>query len=159
MSRLLCRVGGKELIPRITGGQNRASHLLTVQLTVAVTVVAGQPSKATTAPIAAVVWTERTVNLMELKAEMHAQICSELHELYEAKNADYGDAFSRTFYEYGMVAPLLRMEDKLSRLKSLHRKGVQQIKQESMRDTLIDLANYAIMTVMELDAQEESRWE
>ena len=96
---------------------------------------------------------------MERKAEMHAQICSELHELYEAKNADYGDAFSRTFAEYGMVAPLLRLEDKLSRLKSLHRKGVQQIKQESMRDTLIDLANYAIMTVMELDAQEESRWE
>ena len=99
------------------------------------------------------------VNLMERKTEMHAQICSELHELYEAKNADYGDAFSKTFDEYGMVAPLLRLEDKLSRLKSLHRKGVQQIKQESMRDTLIDLANYAIMTVMELDSQEESRWE
>ena len=46
---------------------------------------------------------------MERKAEMHAQICSELHELYEAKNADYGDAFSRTFNEYGMVAPLLRL--------------------------------------------------
>ena len=99
------------------------------------------------------------MNLMERKAEMHAQICSELHELYEAKNADYGDAFSRTFNEYGMVAPLLRLEDKLSRLKSLHRKGVQQVKQESMRDTLIDLANYAIMTVIELNAQEESRWE
>ena len=97
--------------------------------------------------------------MMERKAEMHAQICSELHELYEAKNADYGDAFSKTFDEYGMVAPLLRLEDKLSRLKSLHRKGVQQVKQESMRDTLIDLANYAIMTVMELDSQEESRWE
>ena len=113
----------------------------------------------TSAQIVDVVWMERKENRMERKAEMHAQICSELHELYEAKNADYGDAFSRTFNEYGMVAPLLRMEDKLSRLKSLHRKGVQQIKQESMRDTLIDLANYAIMTVMELDAQEESRWE
>ena len=113
----------------------------------------------TSAQIVDVVWMERKENRMERKAEMHAQICSELHELYEAKNADYGDAFSRTFNEYGMVAPLLRLEDKLSRLKSLHRKGVQQIKQESMRDTLIDLANYAIMTVMELDAQEESRWE
>ena len=113
----------------------------------------------TSAQIVDVVWMERKENRMELKAEMHAQICSELHELYEAKNADYGDAFSKTFDEYGMVAPLLRMEDKMSRLKSLHRKGVQQVKQESMRDTLIDLANYAIMTVMELDAQEESRWE
>lgn len=96
---------------------------------------------------------------MERSSEMHKNICAELNDIYESKNADYGDAFSRTFNEYGIVAPLLRMEDKLSRLKNLHRKGVQQVKQESMRDTLIDLANYAIMTVMELDAQEESRWE
>ena len=94
-----------------------------------------------------------------MTTEQHEEICRELTDLYNAKNADYGDAFSRTFNEYGMVAPLLRLEDKLSRLKSLYRKGVQQVKQESMRDTLIDLANYAIMTVMELDSQEESRWE
>lgn len=96
---------------------------------------------------------------MERSSEMHKNICAELNDIYESKNADYGDSFSKTFAEYGMVAPLLRLEDKLSRLKSLHRKGVQQFKQESMRDTLIDLANYAIMTVMELDSQEESRWE
>lgn len=89
----------------------------------------------------------------------HEEICRELTDLYNAKNADYGDSFSKTFAEYGMVAPILRLEDKLSRLKSLHRKGVQQVKQESVRDTLIDIANYAIMTVMELDSQEESRWE
>ena len=99
------------------------------------------------------------VKLMERSSEMHKNICAELNDIYESKNADYGDSFSKTFAEYGMVAPLLRLEDKLSRLKSLHRKGVQQFKQESMRDTLIDLANYAIMTVMELDSQEESRWE
>ena len=96
---------------------------------------------------------------MERSIEMHKNICAELNDIYESKNADYGDAFSKTFDEYGMVAPLLRLEDKLSRLKSLYRKGVQQVKQESVRDTLIDIANYAIMTVMELDAQEESRWE
>lgn len=96
---------------------------------------------------------------MERCADLHSQICSELHELYLRKNADYGNAFSKTFAEYGIVAPIIRLDDKLSRLKNLHKKGVQQINDESMRDTLIDLANYAILTVMELDIQEESRWE
>ena len=96
---------------------------------------------------------------MERSVDMHKNICAELNDIYESKNADYGDSFSKTFAEYGMVAPLLRLEDKLSRLKSLYKKGVQQVKQESVRDTLIDLANYAILTVMELDIKEESRWE
>ena len=96
---------------------------------------------------------------MERSSEMHKNICAELNDIYESKNADYGDSFSKTFAEYGIVAPLLRLEDKLSRLKSLYKKGVQKVKQESVRDTLLDLANYAILTVMELDIQEESRWE
>lgn len=147
MSRLWCMGDGCAL----TQTQNSFSFVANAEIK--------NIGKAITAQTADREWTEMKENRMERKAEMHAQICSELHELYEAKNADYGDAFSKTFDEYGMVAPLLRLEDKLSRLKSLHRKGVQQVKQESMRDTLIDLANYAIMTVMELDSQEESRWE
>ena len=96
---------------------------------------------------------------MERSVDMHKNICAELNDLYESKNADYGESFSKTFAEYGIVAPIIRLDDKLSRLKNLHKKGVQKIKDESMRDTLIDLANYAILTVMELDIQEESRWE
>lgn len=45
------------------------------------------------------------------------------------------------------------MGDKLARFKSLTKSGVQEVKDESIRDTLIDLANYAIMTVLELDDQ------
>lgn len=49
--------------------------------------------------------------------------------------------------------PRIRLGDKLARFKSLTKSGVQEVKDESIRDTLIDLANYAIMTVLELDDQ------
>lgn len=82
----------------------------------------------------------------------HLNICSELNNLYARKNADYGDSFHQTFLEEGWAMPRIRLSDKLSRFKTLSRADAeQQVKSESLRDTLIDLANYAIMSVMELD--------
>lgn len=89
---------------------------------------------------------------MSSKILMHKNIGTELNKLYERKNRDYGDSFSKSFKEFGMAMPCIRLDDKLSRLKSLTKPGsVQQVKDESIRDTLIDLANYAIMTIIELD--------
>lgn len=87
-------------------------------------------------------------------AEWHQQLCRELSRLYERKNQDYGDSFHKTFQEYGLVMPCIRLEDKLSRLKSLALGGARQVRDESIRDTLMDLANYALMTVMELEYEE-----
>ena len=53
--------------------------------------------------------------------------------------------------EEGMAMARIRLGDKLARFKSLTKSGVQEVKDESIRDTLIDLANYAIMTVLEMD--------
>ena len=83
------------------------------------------------------------------KTELHSSICSELTALYERKNHDYGDSFGKSFLEYGMAMPCIRLEDKLNRLKSLTRSGNQQVSDESIDDTLMDLANYAIMTLVE----------
>lgn len=88
--------------------------------------------------------------------ERHAAICNELGKLYAAKNADYGDSFHATYLEEGMAMPRIRLSDKLSRFKALTRSGRQQMSDESIRDTLLDLANYAIMTIMELDREEET---
>ena len=85
------------------------------------------------------------------KVQRHAEICKEINNLYERKNHDYGDSFHQTFVEEGMAMPRIRLGDKLARFKSLTKSGVQEVKDESIRDTLIDLANYAIMTVLELD--------
>ena len=82
---------------------------------------------------------------------MHHNICEELQELYRKKNHDYGDSFHEGWKEYGPTMAAIRLEDKLRRFKTLI-KGESEVS-ESMRDTLIDLANYAIMTVMELDRE------
>lgn len=68
-------------------------------------------------------------------------------ELFTRKNADYGDAFAT----YGAVGVIVRMGDKISRLSSITNKGINLVEDEKIRDTLIDLHNYAAMAIMLLD--------
>lgn len=68
-------------------------------------------------------------------------------ELFKKKNADYGDAFAN----YGTVGVIVRMGDKIQRLVSVSNKGVNLVNTESLRDTLIDLHNYAAMAIMLMD--------
>lgn len=89
------------------------------------------------------------------KINQHDKICNELIALYAIKNHDYGDSFHQTFLEEGMAMSRIRLSDKLNRFKQLTRNNAQQVADESIRDTLLDLANYAIMTIMELDASRE----
>lgn len=76
---------------------------------------------------------------------------NEMRNLYERKNTNYGGSIHETFDHYGMVAYLVRMEDKVNRLRSLV--GSQDLVGESVRDTLMDLANYAALAVTEIDAR------
>ena len=79
------------------------------------------------------------------------KLCTEITDLYEKKNHDYGDSCHKTYVEEGMAMPRIRLHDKLSRFDTLSRGSGQQVSGEAIRDTLIDLANYALMTVMEFD--------
>lgn len=88
--------------------------------------------------------------------ERHKQICKELNHLYERKNSDYGDSFHISFVEEGMAMARIRLGDKLNRFKTLSRKDTRMVEDESIRDTLIDLANYAVMTVAEMDRAAEA---
>lgn len=86
------------------------------------------------------------------KVARHRQICAALNDLYAKKNHDYGDSFHQTFVEEGMAMPRIRLGDKFNRFKTLSRKlDTQQVSDESLKDTLLDLANYAIMTVLEME--------
>ena len=87
----------------------------------------------------------------------HAMICAELNDLYKRKNTDYGDSFHKTFIEEGMAMSRIRLTDKLERFKRLTRSNEQNVKDESIRDTLIDLANYAIMTILEMEYEYPER--
>lgn len=68
-------------------------------------------------------------------------------ELFTRKNIDYGDAFAT----YGVIGVLMRIEDKIKRSISITKNGVNLINDEGIRDTLIDLHNYAAMALMLLD--------
>lgn len=89
------------------------------------------------------------------KVAHHRMICDEINELYAKKNHDYGDSFAQSFREEGMAMVRIRLGDKFNRLKALTRVGEQKVADESIRDTLIDLANYAIMTVLEMEGEKE----
>jgi len=85
------------------------------------------------------------------KVQLHKEICTDINELYAKKNHDYGDSFHQTFVEEGMAMARIRLGDKFNRFKTLSRGNEQKVNDESIRDTLIDLANYAIMTVLEME--------
>ena len=68
-------------------------------------------------------------------------------ELFKKKNNDYGDAFAT----YGTVGVIVRLGDKIQRLSSITNKSVHLVEDEKIRDTLIDLHNYAAMAIMLLD--------
>ena len=89
------------------------------------------------------------------KVDKLEQLTEQLIETYKAKNADYGDSFADSFKEFGITSAVVRMNDKMNRIKSLSKGEDRQVKDESLTDSLMDLANYALMTVIELDQQVE----
>ncbi len=70
-------------------------------------------------------------------------IQAEALELFTRKNQDYGDAFAT----YGLIGVLIRIEDKIRRALSLQHNQIHLV-DESIRDTLLDLHNYAAMGIM-----------
>lgn len=100
--------------------------------------------------------------------ESFKSITSKMAETYEKKNHDYGDSFDKSLDKFGLIASVVRMGDKMNRIESLINKSIQNpaypsvsvkdvnlVKDESIKDTLLDLANYAIMTVMWMDNQKK----
>ena len=75
------------------------------------------------------------------------EIQTEALELFTKKNIDYGDAFA----QFGIIGVLMRIEDKIQRSLSISKTGVTMVNDEGIRDTLMDLHNYAAMALMLLD--------
>ena len=80
----------------------------------------------------------------------HYAICQKLNKVYKAKNHDYGDSFGDTYKKLGIISAVTRLSDKMNRLMSLAVSHDTQVKDEKIEDTLLDMANYAIMTLIEL---------
>lgn len=88
------------------------------------------------------------------KLNKFKEVTAEMEILYTLKNTNYGNSFSEQFKEYGLTSLCIRLDDKIRRLKSINRQlseGSVNVDNESVRDTLIDLANYAVLGIMEID--------
>ena len=85
------------------------------------------------------------------RIEQMMRIQNEALILFRKKNADYGDAFA----QFGIIGVLMRIEDKIQRSLSITKKGITLVDDEKIRDTLIDLHNYAAMAIMLLDENDE----
>ena len=85
-----------------------------------------------------------------INVEDYNDLMEGLWNIYKAKNADYGDSFKNSLDEFGRIAFVVRASDKMERLKQLMRYEVQ-VKDESINDTVQDLALYCIMYLLEYD--------
>lgn len=85
------------------------------------------------------------------RIQQFEKIQRESKDLFRRKNADYGDAFAT----YGPIGVLVRMGDKIQRCQSITTRGINLIEDEKLRDTLMDLHNYAAMAIMLIDEKEE----
>lgn len=89
--------------------------------------------------------------------EKHMNICKQLNETYQQKNKAYGNSFTDTFKKLGLISAITRITDKYNRLVNLATHDDIQIGDESIKDTLLDMANYCIMTYMEICREEEEQ--
>lgn len=87
-------------------------------------------------------------------AKAFRDITDKMYDTFKAKNKDYKNSFHKIFKECGMTYAYGHMAEKLERINSL-RKNEAKVKGESMKDSLYDLANYAILTIIELEKNEK----
>lgn len=93
--------------------------------------------------------------VLENNVQQFIDITTNMAKTYAAKNHDYGNSFEQSCNKFGLLAAIVRMGDKMNRLESLAVKKAE-VKDESIKDTLLDLASYSIMTVMWLDNKNKS---
>lgn len=85
------------------------------------------------------------------KIKRHKELCEQMNAVYTEKNKNYGDSFGISIKKYGMIAALTRISDKFNRLEQLILTRSDGTKDESLIDTMLDMANYCLMTVMEIE--------
>lgn len=86
--------------------------------------------------------------------EEFTEITAIMAKTYAVKNHDYGNSFNNSLDKFGLIASIVRMGDKMNRIESLITKEAK-VKDESIKDTLLDLASYCVMTIMWLNKTRE----
>lgn len=100
--------------------------------------------------------------------KFHQECCDKMIAITKAKNADYTGTDPDPFSNFSRVHSLgicsieqgflVRMTDKLSRISSFVQKGVLEVKDESVEDTLLDLANYSLLMAGFIKSEREKKF-
>lgn len=98
---------------------------------------------------------ENEDKLVSCKEIEFAKLTKQMLETFKKKNADYGDSTTQTFKEFGLMSYAVRLNDKLNRVKSFCKKGVLEVKEEKIIDTLMDMSAYCLLAVMDIKNQKE----
>ena len=99
--------------------------------------------------------TEEVIKYEIGKLEQLKKLHEKQEETHRKKNADYGDSFGIGFKKFGPISALVRISDKYNRLEQLITTEEIQVDDESLIDTLKDLSNYCLMTVIELERSKD----
>ena len=89
------------------------------------------------------------------KASKHQLLLNEISKTYHEKNTKYGNSFGDTFDKVGIISAYTRLSDKFNRFEYMVMNKDNGTDDERLRDTLLDMANYCLMTVMELEKDNE----
>lgn len=92
------------------------------------------------------------IDTYEKEVQFFDDAVEHMKKVFRAKRIDYGPTTTETYARFGIASMLTRMYDKIGRLENLtvHRGGDSPaVRDESIDDTLLDLANYAIITILE----------
>lgn len=90
------------------------------------------------------------------RESIHKQLLDDMHDLYIRKNRDYGSSVTDTYEKFGLTSFLVRLSDKLNRVTNLTLNNKDNLVQdEKIQDTLMDLANYSILALIEMKMEED----
>lgn len=86
----------------------------------------------------------------------HEEVCKKLNKIYHQKNEAYGNSVTTTFNLFGLIAYIVRINDKINRINTLVKNTNINHNDESIKDTLYDLANYCILAICDIESKEEN---
>ena len=87
-------------------------------------------------------------------AKRHQETCDNIHEMFLRKNAAYGDSFHKLYEDLGIISAVTQITHKYNRLKTLAKDRDIAYTDEGIQDTLLDLANYCILTYLEIEREQ-----
>lgn len=79
--------------------------------------------------------------------ECYQETLNQMADTFYLKNERYGDSFTQTMDDYGLVTSIIRITDKFNRLTTLYKNKNLDVDDEPIIDTMLDMANYLAMTV------------